>query len=803
MRLKILIMKSIFTCVFFNLFLILSYCNLFAINTEGDHRDNCTPMTLSDEVSYTEDFSAYAAASENSMAGVLPDCWDRIFLGNPAYTGYAPHIVGGSSNAPNGTGDNCLYLYAGSSDYGPSSYAILPAFSNDPTTLEVDFAVGMNTFGSGQSLALGYITDITDYGSFVSLRPFDNIYTPDDGTTAYQVRLDTYTIPAGARLCFRWTTSWNACYIDDLTVRLIPSCVAPDALTHSHLTSAGVTLEWTPAGDETAWTLDYGSEGHTPGTGTLVSTSANPYLLTGLVSGETYDVYVRAACGATEFSEWTGPVTFRVPCPPAAITAGQPYTEDFSAYAAAAENSMAGVLPDCWDRIFLGNPAYTGYAPHIVGGSSNAPNGTGDNCLYLYAGSSDYGPSSYAILPAFSNDPTTLEVDFAVGMNTFGSGQSLALGYITDITDYGSFVSLRPFDNIYTPDDGTTAYQVRLDTYTIPAGARLCFRWTTSWNACYIDDLTVRLIYAAIDTTVCENSLPFVWNGVTFTEAGSQWGILTASDNTDSLVLMTLNTFATSYTTIDTTVCANALPFNWNGLTITSSGTQTTTLPNYLGCDSIVTLNVEVLTENVTEIIVETCDSFVWNNIAYSQSGVYVQSFPVPNACDSIVKLYLTIHPAPVITISGNTVITSGEYTTLTASGATNYQWSTGTTGPSITVNPTVTTQYTVTGTDSYGCYGTASVVVTVVTGISEIDEPAFVVYPNPASAFITIEYDCVGVIGTVSCTLFNSVGQVVRTFDLEGKITKHNIQGLAPGVYILYLRNRDSVIGTRKVIVH
>ncbi|MDD6582980.1 MAG: hypothetical protein PUF10_09965, partial [Bacteroidales bacterium] len=182
-------------------------------------------MTLSDEVSYTEDFSAYAAASENSMAGVLPDCWDRIFLGNPAYTGYAPHIVGGSSNAPNGTGDNCLYLYAGSSDYGPSSYAILPAFSNDPTTLEVDFAVGMNTFGSGQSLALGYITDITDYGSFVSLRPFDNIYTPDDGTTAYQVRLDTYTIPAGARLCFRWTTSWNACYIDDLTVRLIPSCV--------------------------------------------------------------------------------------------------------------------------------------------------------------------------------------------------------------------------------------------------------------------------------------------------------------------------------------------------------------------------------------------------------------------------------------------------------------------------------------------------------------------------------------------------------------------------------------------------
>ena len=53
-------------------------------------------------------------------------------------------------------------------------------------------------------------------------------------------------------------------------------------------------------------------------------------------------------------------------------------------------------------------------------------------------------------------------------------------------------------------------------------------------------------------------------------------------------------------------------------------------------------------------------------------------------------------------------------FTTLTASGANTYEWSTGDTVSSITVSPTTTTSYAVTGTSLYGCTGTASVTVTV-----------------------------------------------------------------------------------------
>ena len=76
---------------------------------------------------------------------------------------------------------------------------------------------------------------------------------------------------------------------------------------------------------------------------------------------------------------------------------------------------------------------------------------------------------------------------------------------------------------------------------------------------------------------------------------------------------------------------------------------------------------------------------------------------------------------SPTITItSPNTTICSGSSSTLTASGASTYVWTdiSGSTilstTSSLTVSPTTTTTYLVTGTDAGGCTGTASITVTV-----------------------------------------------------------------------------------------
>ncbi|MGZ4086579.1 MAG: PKD domain-containing protein, partial [Bacteroidia bacterium] len=66
----------------------------------------------------------------------------------------------------------------------------------------------------------------------------------------------------------------------------------------------------------------------------------------------------------------------------------------------------------------------------------------------------------------------------------------------------------------------------------------------------------------------------------------------------------------------------------------------------------------------------------------------------------------ILINPAPVVNANSLTTCGSGN-AILAASGALTYTWSTGSNSPSITVSPSVTTMYTVTGTAG-GCTNTA-----------------------------------------------------------------------------------------------
>ncbi|WP_041627631.1 CARDB domain-containing protein [Owenweeksia hongkongensis] len=75
----------------------------------------------------------------------------------------------------------------------------------------------------------------------------------------------------------------------------------------------------------------------------------------------------------------------------------------------------------------------------------------------------------------------------------------------------------------------------------------------------------------------------------------------------------------------------------------------------------------------------------------------------------------------PIITITSDTTICGGTPVQLTASGGVNFFWSTGLTGPSITVAPNDTTVYTVTVTDVNGCQALDSVTVFVSNSIDSV----------------------------------------------------------------------------------
>lgn len=92
-------------------------------------------------------------------------------------------------------------------------------------------------------------------------------------------------------------------------------------------------------------------------------------------------------------------------------------------------------------------------------------------------------------------------------------------------------------------------------------------------------------------------------------------------------------------------------------------------------------------------------------------SGVYYVIGKDAIGCTAPIQTVAVTVSIPTLAISGATAICQGFTTTLIASGANTYTWSNNNQTTSITIAPTSTTQYYVSGTNENGCVGTSSVI--------------------------------------------------------------------------------------------
>lgn len=100
--------------------------------------------------------------------------------------------------------------------------------------------------------------------------------------------------------------------------------------------------------------------------------------------------------------------------------------------------------------------------------------------------------------------------------------------------------------------------------------------------------------------------------------------------------------------------------------------------------------------------------------VSPATSTTYVVNVTDANGCADTVAATVTVNQLPSVS-AGNDVLTcSGTTLTLTASGATDYIWSNGSTSASLTITTGNSVTYTVTGTDINGCTGSDTVNVTV-----------------------------------------------------------------------------------------
>lgn len=173
--------------------------------------------------------------------------------------------------------------------------------------------------------------------------------------------------------------------------------------------------------------------------------------------------------------------------------------------------------------------------------------------------------------------------------------------------------------------------------------------WGIACDSLETLDLHVNAMsYATVHDTIVENQLPYTFGGVTFTttdEIVDSTIIILNTVACDSVITYSLHVYPNSYVDLDTVVCDDELPFYWDGRQVTHGGMDSIVLPKPDGTDSVTRYRTVVNpTYNQTDTV-RICDSYEWiDGNTYTESAV-VEGLTLTSVdgCDSIKNLRLTI----------------------------------------------------------------------------------------------------------------------------------------------------------------
>ncbi len=164
--------------------------------------------------------------------------------------------------------------------------------------------------------------------------------------------------------------------------------------------------------------------------------------------------------------------------------------------------------------------------------------------------------------------------------------------------------------------------------------------------------------FAIVDTNFCEGNIIII-NNVIYDSPGTHVDTLTASSGCDSIVTLQISMLSPAVNIIDTSFCPQN-PIFINGVIYQNAGVFNDTLTSMNGCDSILTINIVSL-ESLSFIDTTFCQgSFILiNNSIYETQGVYYDTLLASNGCDSIIVIELVEKQSSIIVI--DTFICNGE----------------------------------------------------------------------------------------------------------------------------------------------
>ncbi len=316
-------------------------------------------------------------------------------------------------------------------------------------------------------------------------------------------------------------------------------------------------------------------------------------------------------------------------------------------------------------------------------------------------------------------------------------------------------------------------------------------------------------------STICNNESIEI-NGTTY-DASNSTGVEVFENigvnGCDSTVTVNLNVLPALEGTNTSTICfEDSLVINGTTYNLLNpTGTEVFTNAGADGCDSTVTINLDILpaVESfvddalcITESIVVGETTFDFDN----PSGEVVFEGASINGCDSTVYVNLDFSLAPEINTSVSQVINNQGNTVLIASqGNAQYQWldcDNDFSAISGATNQTFVVQqngnYAVRITRS-GCNEISDCILisTLSTSAYALEEQ-FSVYPNPTNAVVHVNLPAKYVGRTIELT--NTMGQVIESKVISSELVNYDLKNLSNGIYLIKVHTENGFI-TKKVI--
>ena len=693
---KLFPVEILFTFV---LLVLLSGLPMAAVASEMRAMDvSDSTQCVPDTVPFHENFESCTATRYN-VEGVLPSCWAPVYSGTNK--GFQSHVTYDDYYVISG---NSLVLYSSAhATIGAPGFAVLPQFVNDLNGVSLSFTARRPTTDIPNDLfVLGYFDGDLLAESFVRL---DTIVLNTTATN-YTISLNGKHIPMGARLAFMQaggigTSFFAVSIIDDVSLDFLP-CAPVSGVQVSEVMMTTAHVAWTSGAWETAWQVEYGVSGFTPGTGTVVNTDTVCADLTGLDGETDYDVYVRAACDPHNLSGYSEPASFHTYCSVRGDTSvveacdsyrwrNAVYTESGTYYDTVPRASVLfcdSIYTLCltlhrsvyrYDTLILCQDQLP-YDWHDTTFEAGSVPGT-----FFFSDTTVFGCDStvelYLIIhPSYYEEryDTICENELPYTWNdtVFESG-----------THTGSFVFYR--HSQFGCDSIVTLHLVVHESFRQLELLQVCSQdlpvvwrdttfgegtetglytfWRYSVHGC--DSIVSLALYVTksdtvlVEDTICVSELPYTYKDTTF-EVGTTTGyyllggdLSTGCEST--LLHLVVAGIEQDMNHPDTLViCRKDLPYVWHGAIGDHTFDVNTNRGRHRvqvtagGCTDVYYVFVDVLESGDVEVFDTVCNAeFPYTKYdttvpAGTESGTYYVTRPAPNGCERLTTIHLTVKPA-------------------------------------------------------------------------------------------------------------------------------------------------------------